>query len=207
MSGQIVPILPEQAAPLLAEAFAADPAFDHFTQPAAPENRAALRAGLIGWIAKLHHQSGQPILGWQVGGQIIGCALVEDRSAPLRRALAFLRLLPRTLRLPGAVLRRLNQYARQSGQARPAGVTHFLVLLGLSDAARGQGHGARFLAALHLWSGQGAYWALDTENPANPPFYRRMGYQTYATEPLGAASMIKMHRPPVQTRHSDENQP
>ena len=206
MTGQIVSVSPDQAAPLLVAAFVEDPAFLYFTQSLAPQTRKALHPRLVRWIVRFHHLSGQRVYGWQIDGQIMACALVEHRPSPLRRGLALLRLITEALRLPVSVLRRLNHYAVLSARSRPAGVTHFLVLLGVADHARGQGHGARFLQALHRQSGPAAHWALDTENPDNPRFYARLGYQQYATEPLGAARMFKLHRPATGTG-SDENQP
>ena len=206
MTGRLVPILPAQAVPLLANAFAKDPVFDYFTQPAPFAAREVLRQRLVAWIIRFHHLSGQPLLGWQVEGQMIGCALVEDHPAPLRRAYALARMLPDTMCLPFAVLPRLNAYGVTSARGRPPGVTHFLALIGLCETAQGQGHGGRFLDALHARYGAAAHWALDTENPANPAFYGRFGYLQYATEPLGSILMFKLHRPPTVTG-SNENKP
>lgn len=206
MTGQIVSVTEEQAVPLLATAFAEDPAFVYFTQNLAPLARKALHLRLVWWIVRFHRLSAQPIHGWQVNGEIMACALVEHRPPLLRRALAFLRLMPETLRLPFSVLRRLNRYAVLSARGRPAGVTHFLFLIGVAANARGQGHGARFLKALHRHSCPAAHWALDTENPDNPRFYARLGYQHYATETLSAVQMFKLHRPATETC-PDEDQP
>lgn len=206
MTGQVVSVSQDQAVQLLAEAFAEDPAFAYFTQGLAPHVRKVVHPRLVRWIVRFHHMSGQPIRGWQVDGRIIACALVEHHPSLLRRGLALLRQIPGALRLPLSVLVRLNRYAVLSAQGRPAGVTHFLVLLGVADPARGQGHGARFLHALHRQSGPAAHWALDTENPANPSFYARSGYQHYATEPLGTIQMFKLHRPST-VMPPDEDQP
>lgn len=206
MTGQLVAVGPDKSVPLLAEAFVEDPAFVYFKQSLASNARKVLHPRVVRWIVRFHHMSGQSIHGWQVDGQIIACALVEHHLSPLRRGFALLRLIPEALRLPFTVLRRLNRYALLSARARPPGVTHFLVLLGVADPARGQGHGARLLHALHRHSGPGAHWALDTENPDNVRFYARLGYQHYATEPLGAIQMFKLHRPSIVTP-SDEDQP
>jgi GNAT superfamily N-acetyltransferase len=196
MTGQIVSATEGQAVAVLTEAFAEDPAFVHFTQGLAAQERKAMHRRLVRWIVRFHHLSGQPILGWQVGGQILGCALVVDRPASLRRAVAFLRLSAETLRFPFSMLGRLNRYAVLSARGRPEGVSHVLVLLGIAAARRGQGHGRRFLEALHRHFGPAAHWALDTENPDNQRFYARLGYRLYATETLGAAEMFKLHRAP-----------
>lgn len=197
MTGQIVPISLAEAEPILAGAFADDPVFTYFADPSPDRTRDQIYRLLINWIVRFHHLSGQPIHGWQVGGRIIGCALVEVQPTRMRRAIAFVRMLPQTLRLPAASLSRLNDYAARSEQGRPLGVTHFLTLLGVADGARGAGHGGRFLKALHRRYGPTAHWALDTENPANPAFYFRLGYQTYVTEGLGPVTMFKLHRPPT----------
>lgn len=206
MSNELVPIAAAQAVPILTEAFAKDPVFVYFTGTAASAAQAPKRLQIMNTIAQLHALSGQSVWGWRVDGQIMGCALVEDRPNPLRQAVAVLRALPTFLRLPLTVLLRLNAYSARSRRGQPEGVSHFLALLGLSDQARGKGQGRRFLEALHAQYGPAAHWALDTENPANLPFYERLGYRLYAQETLGPVTMFKLHRPP-QTGIPDENQP
>jgi len=53
------------------------------------------------------------------------------------------------MRLPLTVLLRLNAYSAQSRRGQPAGVSHFLALLGLSDQAQGKGQGRR--CAARIW--------------------------------------------------------
>lgn len=187
----------ERAIDLLSEAFAQDPALEYFTQPAAPAARPALRRRIIASLIRMHLHSGQSLWGWREGEALIGCALVEDAATPLRRATALLREMPALLRLSLPVLRRLNAYGAQSQRQRPAGATVFLAMIGLCNSARGRGHGAGFMRALHNHYGTQAHWALDTENAANLAFYERLGYQLYATEALGPVQMFKMQRPPA----------
>ncbi|MFN3955553.1 MAG: hypothetical protein ACK4LQ_13955 [Pararhodobacter sp.] len=203
----------ERAIAILSQAFARDPALEYFTQPAAPAARPALRRRLIASLVRMHLRSGHSLWGWQDGEALIGCALVEDAAAPLRRAAALLGELPALLRLPVQTLRRLNAYGAESQRRRPPGTTVFLAMIGLCDSARGQGHGAGFMRALHDGYGTRAHWALDTENADNLAFYQRLGYQLYATETLGPVRMFKMQRSPAmplpepepESRH--ENQP
>jgi GNAT superfamily N-acetyltransferase len=206
MTGELVPITPRQATPILTQAFAEDPAFAFFTGLPPSAAQTAVRQKVLRFVAQLHAFSGHSIWGWRVDDRIMGTALVEDQPSGWRRALGLLRALPAALGLPLAVLWRLNTYAAQSKRDRPEGISHFLALLGMSDQARGKGLGTGFLSALHAHYGPTAHWALDTQNPANPGFYERFGYRTYASEALGPVSNFKLHRPP-QTGQTDENQP
>jgi GNAT superfamily N-acetyltransferase len=196
MTGELVPIVGTNAALILAEAFAADPAMEFFIEAACEDSLARLRSNILSILVRLHELSGQSLWGWRAEDRIMGCALVEDRPNRLWQGVAMLRMLPAAMRLPKETLSRLNAYALLSQRGRPNGVTHFLTLLGMSDVARGKGHGTRFLHALDGHYGPTAHWALDTENPGNLSFYERLGYRSYATEALGPVTMFKLHRPP-----------
>lgn len=190
------------AAEILAAAFAQDPVMAYFTEPAPSSARPALRRRVIASLIRLHQRSGHSLWGWRVDGALLGCAMVEDAASRWRRAGALLRELPALLRLPLPVLRRLNAYGARSQHGRPQGATLFLTMIGLGDGGRGQGHGRRFMAALHRHYGSSAHWALDTENPDNLAFYESLGYQLYATQPLGPVTLYKLHHlPEAGNRH------
>ena len=203
MTGELVQISGADAGPILAEAFAADPAMEFFTGSSRGDVQAPLRSQILRILVRVHELSRQSLCGWRAENRIMGCALVEDRPNRLRHGVAMLRMLPAAMRLPKETLSRLNAYALLSQRGRPNGVTHFLALLGMADEARGKGHGTRFLHALHSHYGPAAHWALDTENQANLSFYENVGYRAYATEALGQVSMFKLHRPP---RSQDQDQ-
>jgi GNAT superfamily N-acetyltransferase len=192
----LVPLSWRDAVPILSQAFADDPAMTFFTAVAPLESQALPRTQILDIIARLHELSRQRLWGWRIDDQVVGCALVEARPNRLRQGAAMLRALPSALRLPSATLSRLNAYVLRSQRGRPKGLTHFLTLLGMSDLARGRGHGTRFLDALHAHYGPTAHWALDTETPDNLSFYERLGYHPYSTEELGPVTMFKLHRPP-----------
>lgn len=195
MAEGLSPISTEQAAAILAEAFAEDPVMQYFTDGVADDARDALRQRIMALLVRFHHDRGQALWGWQHNGRMVGAAMVEGPQGALRLIRAVALALPRLLSLPLRTLLRLNAYGRRSAAHRPAGRHCFLVMIGLGDAARGKGVGSRFLTALHAQYDSALPWVLDTENPANLVFYRRFGYQLYATDSLGPVSMFKLARP------------
>ncbi|MEX0971098.1 MAG: hypothetical protein WD046_11715 [Paracoccaceae bacterium] len=201
MTGRLVRATPAQAIPLFTDAFARDPMFKYFTGLSDPMAQTPMRKRIVAFITHLHAAAGHQIWGWQVDGALAGCALVVDKAHHAPQRLMLLKVLCSAVLLGFGTLSRLNAYARRRGRGRPEGVSHFLVLVGLADKARGKGIGGPFLQALHAHSGLPAHWALNTENPANLAFYERLGYLLYGQETLGAVTIYKFHRPALTEPH------
>lgn len=202
MTGTLVLIAPSDGTPVLVEAFAQDPVFAYFTGISDPDAQRPMRMRIVRFLTHLHAASGYKIWGWQIDDEIVGCALVVDRTDKAQNWLGLLRLLPLTVDLGLGALSRMNAYAGRSGRGHPKGVSHFIALVGLSDRARGKGIGGCFLQALHAHAGPLAHWALDTENPSNLAFYYKHGYQLYGCDALGPVTIHKLHRP--RHRQSDD---
>ncbi len=90
---------PDQVAvsALLTEAFEADPAYAYFLSGCSPTKKDHYRALLIRFVVAYHCQSGMPVWGTTLNGQLVACALVEAPGPEWRRALALLWQLPRLI--------------------------------------------------------------------------------------------------------------
>jgi GNAT superfamily N-acetyltransferase len=186
-----------QATSVLVEAFARDPMMTYLVGDDPAEGSRAIRTRLVSWLAHYHQLAGHDTWGWEVEGRLVGSALVEHRSSGLRQLSALIQSAPLALRLPLPLLRRLYRYGELSDRGRPKGTSHFIVLFGVLQFAQGQGHGSRFLSAMHDHYGPKSCWALDTENPANLKFYEQLGYRRGPDAPLGPLTMFRLNRGPM----------
>ena len=94
MTGELVQISGADAGPILAEAFAADPAMEFFTGSSRGDAQAPLRSQILRILVRVHELSRQSLWGWRAENRIMGCALVEDRPNRLRHGVAMFECCP-----------------------------------------------------------------------------------------------------------------
>lgn len=161
------------AAPLLAEAFAADPLMRHAFAPLEPAHR-ALAALFAPPLAVCAARGGV-----QLEGEAAAAWLPAGGLSPLAVLAAGFWTLP--LSLPARALLRLARHERGCARALAApaasGAAAYLWLFGVRPAARGKGAGRALLeAACAAMAGRFARCLLKTENPGSAAFYARCGF-------------------------------
>jgi GNAT superfamily N-acetyltransferase len=170
------------AVEVLTHAFARDPGYQHICAPPDAGFLRRLRAALAALVTLLR-AAGADVLAIDHGGVPVAVAVVLEpgRRLPTR---AQLRWIVRMWR--GAGLRAMWRTARNAWACeahRPREPLHHLVLLGVDPAAQGLGLARRLadtVAATARAHPTSHGVCLETENPANVPFYQHLGYEVHA---------------------------
>lgn len=191
---------PDQAvvSTLLSNAFAADPAYRFFLEGCAPADRDRYRDHLVRFIVRYHCRSGMPVWGVTHQGRLVACALLEVPAPGWQRAIAVLTTLPSLIgRVPWSCVTRMNRYALHSRQGLSTTFRYFLVKIGVAPGQQGQGFGKQLIQSLADHCLQlGETLALDTENPANVPWYQHLGFHLHDERTLDTLTIYRLHLPP-----------
>lgn len=136
-----------------------------------------------------------------------GVALVENPKPHPRRLLhpgtfsmsarAFFQSVTYIFSLPPRQRKHLNQYVKITSAARPKTPHHYLICIGVSPEAKGQGIGKDLLTQIHAIVDQDPDTSgigLDTENHENLPLYQHFGYTLTSTSNLDNLTIYSMFR-------------
>ncbi len=180
---------------LMDAAFASDPwyvaLFGSGVQPR--------RAEFLSFLFDLSLWTGAEMVGLRQDDLLLGAYILD---MPDVRVWAWPRVVSRALSGPIGLSWRnagvIRRYLGHTRAALPRGRTHYLTLIGVSAAVRGQGLGRRLLEMLLTRvDGDGATLGigLDTENAANVDFYERFGFSVTRTAVLEGIVIHSLFRP------------
>lgn len=185
------------AVELLAAAFAADPMANYLFVSSAASPEKSLST-LFWFSCEVRFHLGWPLLGRLENGVlqgVLGVTVPEDADWP--PALSDISSeLGNTI--GAAALARLERYAETADTFRPQAPHYHVGFVGVHPRAKGRGHGAALMRAVHAMSSAhptatGIF--LDTENPANLPFYQHLGYAIVGETVLDTITLWGMYRP------------
>lgn len=165
---------------------------------------------LVGFFCDFRFAHDWPVLGARDGAELLGVALVsapggEPPSAGLVEQYARL-----TQELGSDAVARIEAYEAEAERLKVTRPHYLLGMLGVTPAAQGRGIGRRLLHDVHGISASdpaSAGVALSTEDPANVPYYERVGYAVVAEADIGSIhswSMFRPDPPPDPGRATDE---
>lgn len=174
----LTPIHQHSIARILAESFRHYPVMRHVLPGNGAERDRQLIA-LCEFFAGVRFARAEPVIGAMVGRRLVGTALVSDPCAGASP--------PEVARMRRALWEDLGEDARQryeaygeaSGPLIPDLPRLHLNMVGVLDVQRGSGVGRKLVGEVHRLaiahpSAEGV--SLTTEDPANLPFYQRLGY-------------------------------
>ncbi len=187
----------EEIIDVLAAAFRDYPVMRYALSDASDEYDARLRE-LIGFFCDARLTRGWPVLGIRDGQTLAAAALVsEPRDVPAPPELKRKHL--RVARIIGrAAFDRMAQYERQSTGHEPESPHYFLGMIGVAPGHQGKGYGLALLEAVQALSegdADSTGVTLSTEDPANVPYYQRVGYRVVAEADIGDIHTWCMFRP------------
>ena len=153
---------------------------------------------LIGFYTDRRLLRGWPVLGVREGEVLQAAALVsrpeepEADPAPVRAALATL-----AGELGDAAFERMQRFEDASDANEPETDHLFVGMLGVRPSARGRGYGRVLLDAVQeAAEGEGRDGVcLSTEDPANLPFYRHVGFELVGQADVGGLTTWCLFRP------------
>ena len=183
----------DEATDLLARAFADDPLMQVLFHESAKEGIPAL----MRFACQVRLVLGWPLLGYQENTRLLGVVgLSEGMNVdwPEELHLHYKNLKDQ---IGSDAIDRLEQYSEIVNSHRPETQHIYVAVLGVDPSKQGSGIGRALLEASlvtsqHHPQSRGLY--LDTENPANVPFYKRMGYQITHQEEFDGVTIWFFHR-------------
>lgn len=187
----------EEVIDVLAAAFRDYPVMRYALSDAGDDYGARLRE-LIGFFCDARLTRGWPVLGIRDGQELAAAALVsEPRYLPAppdlkRKHLQVARIIGRE------AFDRMAQYERQSTGHEPEEPHYFLGMVGVAPGHQGKGYGRTLLdhvQALSEADADSTGVTLSTEDPANVPYYQRVGYRVIAEADVGNIHTWCMFRP------------
>lgn len=132
----------------------------------------------------------EKLLGIYDEGKLQGVAIIETPLANnnVGKTLSFvIESLKLAFKIPFRKFIFLNSYMKATLSVRPKEPHHYLVIIGIKPTSQGKGLGRIFLEHIHQLVENDAKSigiGLDTENPANVPFYEHLGYKLLETKSL-----------------------
>jgi GNAT superfamily N-acetyltransferase len=165
------------AADVLVETFRDYPVMHHVLGVATHDYESRL-GKLVDYFVVCRILRGEPVLGIAERGRLIAAALVSDPRAPSPREVAVARA-ALWAELGSEARSRYEAFGAAVGPLLPDRPRLHLNMIGVRGAARGRGLARVLLDHVHLLASrkegcQGV--SLTTEDAANLPLYRRMGY-------------------------------
>lgn len=129
-----------------------------------------------------------PVLGCRVGGELRAAALISPAGAVADPEVVG--RLEHRLRaaLGRQAYERMERFEAASDANGPDGPHHFVGMLGVLPGAQGRGLGRTVLEAVKRMAVEDGLKgvSLSTEDPANLPFYKHMGFRVNGHTDLGA---------------------
>ncbi len=157
------------------------------------------RAEFLSFLFDLSNWTGAELVGLWQGDRLLGAYILDG---PDIRVWAWPRVVVRALTGPIGLSWQnadlIRRYLSHTRSAVPRGRTHYLTLIGVSAAVRGQGLGRRLLEVLLTRvdrDGATLGIGLDTENAANVGFYERFGFSVTRTTVLEGIVIHSLFRP------------
>lgn len=193
----------------LTEAFAADPLYLHLFSGMDERAKARRVHAFVSTIVSVNRWSGG--LRWGVDapgggasapvGRLAAVALAQQPGrgwARVRAALAGLRYLPLAFTLPFRTLRWASRFGSVAHRAIPRVPHHYLTVIGVADAFRGQRLASALLTSVIDACNadplsQGV--ALDTENEHNVALYEHKGFELISRHSVDGLPVFCMFRP------------
>ncbi len=186
----------DEAGAVLDAAFAGDPLMRYLFPDATGLKDERVHA-LLRFACEERLVRGWPLLGAEVGGQLVGVLGVSQPCpppAPPELEEAYGRLRPC---FGEAAFARFERYLAVVKAQRPPALHIHLGVLAVHPRRQGHGHGRALLGALHSLAEAHPVTrdiGLDTENPANLAFYARFGYRVAASTPLAGLTVWSLYR-------------
>lgn len=142
---------------------------------------------LIEFFCAIRFARSFPALGIRTNGELVAAALVNEPT-PEPRPLPVLELEQLKSVIGEEADERLVQYETQSSIPEPAAPHHLLGMIGVHPAHRGKRYAGVLLKAVEeiaVNDSNSAGVFLNTEDPANVPFYEHFGYQVIGEVDIG----------------------
>ncbi|WP_286926444.1 MULTISPECIES: GNAT family N-acetyltransferase [Lysinibacillus] len=171
---------------LMSQAFAQDPLFLHVFGNSLHNNEASSRVEVfVSFMFDKSFLLNEELWGVFENERLLGTYIVETPSSSkfqkvLGGLLVLGKLFSLLIQLPFKTLGLLNTYMRVTRASAPLYPHHYLIMIGVTPEAQGEGIGKALLH--HLLANvradsesQGV--ALDTENKGNVDLYRRFGFE------------------------------
>jgi len=156
-----------------------------------------LRA-LIGFFCNKRLVQGWPVLGCRAEGRVAGVALVNEPGMTPDATLVERLRTELAAAIGDEALNRFQRYEDESDLDAPPEPHHFLGVLGVHPDLQGSGLARPLLdeiAAMSEAHPESTGVCLNTEDPANVPFYVHMGYRTLARRTIDTLQTWCMFRP------------
>lgn len=186
------------AVEVLALAFEHDPLIHYFFSGYEAEHLSLVKE-LFRYICERRLAHRWPILGRMIDTQLVGVACPtppERESLPRSDTNAYEQRFRSGV--GEVVINRIDKFTQVVGKYSPGQPHFYLTAMGVHPQAQATGHGRAILEAVHTLSeahptsiGVG----LDTENPANLPFYEHFGYHIVAKTQLEDVDIWCLFRP------------
>lgn len=142
----------------------------------------------------------EKLLGIYDEGKLQGVAIIETPLANnnVGKTLSFvIESLKLAFKIPFRKFIFLNSYMKATLSVRPKEPHHYLVIIGIKPTSQGKGLGRIFLEHIYQLVENDAKSigiGLDTENPANVPFYEHLGYKLLETKSLDPITIFCLFR-------------
>lgn len=182
---------------LLCAAFADYPVMRYVLGCDPSERPEGLRA-LVGFFTDVRYGMEWPVLGLEVGGELVATALVNEPEAEpfLQRFQDGLARVRRDLG-PDAYARLEAFEEASEGNEPDADRYYFVGMVGVAPGHQRRGYGRALLRHVHeMAATDGCGVALSTEDARNVPFYEALGYELVGEADVGDLHTWGFWRPP-----------
>jgi ribosomal protein S18 acetylase RimI-like enzyme len=135
-------------------------------------------------------------------GNPVAIAIVETPKSltgfSMVKSLVFWKASIRLLRCVGfSTFSKLNSYMKAIASARPDGNHYYLILIGVAPKYQKQGYGKYIIEKIHAKveaDSSAIGISLDTENPENVSYYKKLGYKLQAVKQMNSIKIFCMFK-------------